>query len=173
MEESMVEEGLVGLTSDGTRDGASCGSGGLGGEGALCRGAASEERARALLRESVSVLSYVGDAAFELFVRRQVVKRGIVHGDRLHMAAVRYVRAAAQAAALKSMFDGLPEDERWLVKRSRNRKISTKPKNADALDYRWATAFEALLGYYCLSGQEGKLEETAARAMRLIDGDGP
>jgi 23S rRNA maturation mini-RNase III len=37
------------------------------------------------------------------------------------------------------------------------------------VDYKWATAFEALLGYYCLTGQAEKLDATAAAAMRIID----
>jgi 23S rRNA maturation mini-RNase III len=37
------------------------------------------------------------------------------------------------------------------------------------VDYKWATAFEALLGYYCLTGQTEKLDATAVAAMRVVD----
>jgi ribonuclease-3 family protein len=119
---------------------------------------------------NTSMLAFVGDAAYELRVRLRVSASGDLHSERLHRDATRYVRASAQAMALKAMFDDLPEDEQRLVKRARNKRISTKPKNADPVDYKWATAFEALLGYYSLTGRDERLNEVAAAAMRAVDG---
>ncbi|MDR1135352.1 MAG: Mini-ribonuclease 3 [Clostridiales Family XIII bacterium] len=123
-----------------------------------------------LTSENTTVLAFIGDAAYELRIREHVILSGISHGDRLHFAAIKYVRASAQAMVMKAIFDELPEDEQWLVKRARNKKISTKPKNATPVDYKLATAFEALLGYYCISKQDEKLAAVVARAVELIDG---
>jgi ribonuclease-3 family protein len=123
--------------------------------------------------ENTVVLAYIGDAAYELHVRAHVISSGLLHGDKLHLAATRYVRASAQAGVMKAVFDGLPDEEQRLVKRARNRRITTKPKNADPVEYKWATAFEALIGYYCLSGQEDRLKAMADRAMAIIDGIDP
>lgn len=125
-----------------------------------------------MITENIAVLSYIGDAAYELIVRKHVVNTGVIHGDRLHQAATGYVRASAQAKVVKLIFDSLCEEEQHLVKRARNRKISTKPKNVDPVDYKWSTAFEALLGYYSLTGQGEKLEDIAKAAIELIDQDG-
>jgi ribonuclease-3 family protein len=122
-----------------------------------------------LLYTNTSMLAFVGDAVYELRVRLRVSSSGAFHSERLHREATRYVRASAQARAMKELFDGLPEAEQRLVKRARNKRISTQPKNADPVDYKWATAFEALLGYYCLTGQTEKLDATAAAAMHIID----
>ena len=122
-----------------------------------------------MITDSIAVLSFIGDAAYELIVRKHVADVGIIHGDRLHQAAVGYVRASAQAAVVKLIFDSLNEEEQQLVKRARNKKTGTKPKNADPIEYKWATAFEALLGYYSLTGQEEKLETVAKKAIQLID----
>jgi ribonuclease-3 family protein len=122
-----------------------------------------------LLYTNTSMLAFVGDAAYELRVRLRVSATGAFHSERLHREATRYVRASAQALAVKAMFDDLPEEEQTLVKSARNKRISTKPKNADPVDYKWATAFEALLGYYCLTGRQDRLDEAAAEAMRIID----
>ncbi|MDR1246547.1 MAG: dihydrofolate reductase [Clostridiales Family XIII bacterium] len=124
-----------------------------------------------MLYTNTSMLAFVGDAAYELCVRLRVSASGAFHSERLHRDATRYVRASAQASAIKAMLDGLPEEERRLVKRARNKRITTKPKNADPVDYKWATAFEALLGYYCLTEQSEKLEAAASAAMRIIDID--
>jgi dihydrofolate reductase len=122
-----------------------------------------------MLYTNTSMLAFVGDAAYELRVRLHVSSSGAFHSERLHRDATRYVRASAQALAVKAMFNDLPAEEQTLVKRARNKRIATKPKNADPVDYKWATAFEALLGYYCLTGQEKKLETAADAAIRIID----
>jgi ribonuclease-3 family protein len=121
------------------------------------------------LYANTSMLAFVGDAAYELCVRLRVSASGAFRSERLHREATRYVRASAQARVMKELFDGLSEAEQRLVKRARNKRITTKPKNADPVDYKWATAFEALLGYYCLTGQTEKLEATAAEAMRVVE----
>ena len=120
----------------------------------------------------VLVLAYLGDAVYELSVRERIVASGeAVRADRLHRAGVAYVRAEAQAAAIKRMIDEgyLSAEEEALARRAHNHKIATKPKNADPVDYKWATAFEALLGYLKLSGREERLAEVTARAMSITD----
>lgn len=80
------------------------------------------------------------------------------HVDALHKRAIRYVRADGQAKALRAMMrDGfLTAEEEALVRRARNHKSASKPKNADAMDYKYATALEALIGYWHLMARTGK-----------------
>ena len=80
------------------------------------------------------------------------------HVDALHKRAIRYVRADGQAKALRAMMrDGfLTAEEEALVRRARNHKSASKPKNADAMDYKYATALEALIGYWHLKARAGK-----------------
>ena len=66
--------------------------------------------------------------------------------------------------------DFLSEEEVALARRAHNHKIATKPKNADPLDYKWATAFEALLGCLKLSGREERLMEVMQNAAQIISG---
>lgn len=124
---------------------------------------------------NTTVLAFLGDSVYESFVRSHVIEKGQVNADLLHRAAVGFVRADAQAYALKTMMDELTEEEQSLVKRARNKKISTKPKNADPVVYKWATAFEALIGFLYLSKSHDRLEERISRAIELIEsrkGDG-
>ena len=69
--------------------------------------------------------------------------------------------------SLKAMFADLREEEQRLVKRARNHRSATKPKNADPVEYKWATAFEALLGYLYLAGEEERFLELAAKAWEI------
>lgn len=119
---------------------------------------------------NTTVLAFLGDSVYETYVRTHVIGKGQVNADLLHRAAVRFVRADAQAFALKAMMDELTEEEQSLVKRARNKKISTKPKNADPVIYKWATAFEALIGFLYLSENPVRMGELIHRAMGLIEG---
>ena len=120
----------------------------------------------------VLALAFLGDAVWELFVRQRILKESsAVRADRLHREAVRYVSADPQARAVKAMMESsfFSEEEGALLRRAHNHKIATKPKNADPVTYKWATAFEALLGYLDLSGNRDRLQETVLEAFRIIE----
>jgi len=121
-------------------------------------------------RISTTDLAFIGDAVYELYIRRHVMEKGIIGADRLHRASVRYVRADSQAKAVRSIFDELTESERDLVKRARNRKSATRPRNAEPVTYKWATAFEALIGYLYLAGEEKRMKEIIERAVDITEG---
>lgn len=101
-------------------------------------------------------LAFLGDAVYELMVRRDLVEENTRVGD-LHKKAVHYVSANAQCADFKNIEDLLTEDELDLVKRARN-KSQHNPKNTKIQVYRMATGFEALIGALYLSGAEARLE---------------
>lgn len=93
------------------------------------------------------------------------------HVDALHKRAIRYVRADGQAKAIRTMIEEgfLSDEEAALVRRAKNHKTASKPKNADAMDYKYATAFEALIGYHRLAGGEKRIDEIVQYAFRIID----
>lgn len=100
---------------------------------------------------SASQLAYVGDAFYELLVRTYLVQKYDYNVNELHKAAVKFVKAEEQAFLLKRMDSFLSEEEIRIYKRGRNAKITSIPKNASLKDYRYATGFEALLGYLYLN----------------------
>ena len=119
---------------------------------------------------NTTALAYMGDAVYEVYIRKHVMETGHVHVDRLHAMAVPYVKAEGQAKAIKYLMDNLlNEEEKALTKRARNHKIATKAKNATPMDYKWATAFEALLGYLHLKGDFERLDEVAGAAIKYIE----
>lgn len=122
------------------------------------------------IKMDTTTLAFVGDAVYEEYIREYVVECGNSRANRLHAQAVRFVNAGAQAKIMKQIFDDLPEDEQAFVKRARNKKNNTKAKNASPMDYKWATAFEALIGYYKLTGKIDVMEETIMKAINIIDG---
>ncbi|MCH5185964.1 MAG: ribonuclease III [Oscillospiraceae bacterium] len=110
-------------------------------------------------------LAYIGDAVYEVYVRSRIMSE---HADmppaKLHRLSTEFVKASAQAEAVKSLTDHLSEKELTVFKRGRNAKPHTSPKNADISDYRFATGFEALVGYLYLSKNFERTEEIMRRA---------
>ncbi|OIU72870.1 Mini-ribonuclease 3 [Rossellomorea aquimaris] len=106
-------------------------------------------------------LAYMGDAVYETYVRQLLLTKGKIKPNHLHRAATNYVSAKAQAASLKKLFDEerLSEEEINIVKRGRNAKSGSVPKNTDVQTYNHSTAFEALIGYLFLLNRTERLEE--------------
>lgn len=121
------------------------------------------------LKMDTTTLAFIGDAVYEEYVREYVVQCGSSRADRLHAQSVKFVNAGAQARVMKRLFNELPEKEQVLVKRARNKKTNTKAKNADPVDYKWATAFEALIGYYKLSDKTDVMEEIILSAINITE----
>ena len=120
---------------------------------------------------NTTALAYIGDAVYEIYVRQRVLQLEKVHVDHLHKLAINYVNNAGQAKAVKRMMNEefLTEEEVSLVKRARNHKTASKPRNADPVNYKLATAFEALIGWLHLDGRKERMEEIIFHAMEIIE----
>lgn len=105
------------------------------------------------------VLAYIGDAVFEVAIRQYLIGHTNLRPHHLHREATKWVSAGAQARMLFRIEGELTEEEADIVRRGRNAKSGSIPKNADALDYRHATALESLAGYLYYRGQAGRLEQ--------------
>lgn len=114
------------------------------------------------------VLAYLGDAVYELYVRKYLVSCGYTKVDMLHRLAVRFVNAVTQAQVLHALAGILSEDEAAVVRRGRNSKSGSSPKNISVTDYRHGTAFEALIGYLHLSGREDRINEIFGIAREIV-----
>lgn len=110
-------------------------------------------------------LAYLGDAVYELYIRDRVLRaaRGRRPGQ-LHRVSTGFVRARAQADALRDLQAELTELEADVVRRGRNAKTPHTRRHADPADYALATAFEALVGYLYLARQDDRLAYILERA---------
>lgn len=117
-------------------------------------------------------LAYIGDAVYEVYVRTHLIDEGQVRPHKLHHHAVRFVSAEAQASIIHHWLDSdmLSEEEVAVVKRGRNAKSKSTPRNMAVIDYRFATAFEALIGFHYLMEHETRLNELLEDAVRWING---
>ncbi|MBP1919156.1 Mini-ribonuclease 3 [Youngiibacter multivorans] len=116
------------------------------------------------------ILAFIGDSTFENFVRERIILRGTASlPHKLHLEAIRYVKAANQSYIMEVIESGLSEEEAYIFKRGRNMKSMTVPKNAKVIDYRRATGFEALIGYLFLIGEEERLLEIMELSAKAIE----
>lgn len=118
---------------------------------------------------NTNALAFIGDAVYEVYIRDSILGEGNPNVDILQKRKVNYVKAGRQAKALKEMMNGfLSEEEMAIAKRARNHKTTSKPKNADPIDYKNATAFEALIGYLHLEGKEERVKEIVEKAIVIL-----
>lgn len=115
---------------------------------------------------SVMALAYLGDARHSLYIRRMLVGRGMSKSADLNKAALGYVTAEAQAAAMRKIEEFLLPDERDVYRRAINSGHLNKPRHSSAADYRSATGFEAVIGMLYYIGDEERLLELLSLAYR-------
>ena len=108
---------------------------------------------------SVPALAYLGDCVLELCVRRHLVEKGLSTSAHLNAAALDFVRAPAQAEAMKNLLPHLTETEETYFRRGRNMGHSNVPKRATVSEYRAATGMETLFGYLHLTEQSARIDE--------------
>lgn len=97
---------------------------------------------------NIQILALIGDAVFSLYIREKLLKLGINNPKKLQQRSVEYVSARGQVKILNNLIDKnfLSEEELDIVKRGRNNKKDSHPKNTEIITYKLSTGFEALLG---------------------------
>ena len=105
------------------------------------------------------VWAYIGDSVYEQYIRDYLVTNTRYKPHKLHIEATKFVKAAAQAQILQKLENHLTEEEKEIVRRTRNTKNHHLPKNSNVQEYMYATAFEGLIGYLHLSKDKERLYE--------------
>lgn len=118
---------------------------------------------------SPAQLAYAGDAVYELLVRSYIIKNNDTNVNKMHRLSVKFVKANAQAYIIKKLDEYLTDEEKRVFKRGRNAKVTSSPKNADLMEYRYATGFEALFGYLYLNHELDRLMELFNMVIEIIN----
>jgi ribonuclease-3 family protein len=117
---------------------------------------------------SPAQLAYAGDAVYELLVRSFVLNNHDISVNKMHRLTVKFVKAEAQAYIISKLSAELTEEEKKIVKRGRNAKVTSSPKNVDFMDYRYATGFEALFGHLFLNKDIDRLMYIFDKIIEII-----
>ena len=107
------------------------------------------------------VLAYLGDTIYEDYIREYLIKLGISNVNDLQQESIKYSSAKSQCEIVKRLInDNVFDDEELLIiKRARNHKSTSHPRNCDIVTYKYATGFEALIGYLKLEKKEKRIDE--------------
>ena len=110
---------------------------------------------------NVLVLAYLGDAIYEIYVRKFLINKGLAKVNDLQTESLKYVSAKSQAKYVQDMITNnlLSDEELDVVKRARNYKTTSHPKNCDIVTYKYATGLEALIGYLDLKYNNERIDE--------------
>ena len=103
--------------------------------------------------EELNLRSYahIGDAVWELFVREYTVYQ-TQNLKTLHKITTERVNSKYQSEMLNFIDSQLTEEEHELARRARNCPMPIARRSNQA-EYRQATAFEALIGYWYLNNK--------------------
>ena len=107
-----------------------------------------------MIKEELALRNYahIGDSVWELFVRNYVIYK-TSNSKLLHKMTTERVNAIFQKDLLLLLTPNLSDDEKELARRARNLPIPIGRRNIQS-DYRQATAFEVLIGYWYLHDKE-------------------
>lgn len=105
---------------------------------------------------NIQVLALLGDAIYSLYIREKLIEVGYNDIEKIQKKQVEYVSAKGEVKVLNYLIDNnlLTEDELDIVKRGRNYKNNSHPKNTDIITYKLSTGFESLLGDLYLNNKE-------------------
>lgn len=111
-----------------------------------------------MIKEELALRNYahIGDSVWEVFVRTYTIYK-TSNSKLLHKITTERVNAIFQKDILNLLNPILTEDELELARRGRNLPIPVARRSIQA-DYRQATAFEVLIGYWYIH-DKSRLEE--------------
>lgn len=106
-------------------------------------------------------LAYIGDAIYEVYVRKYALSLGLTKVNNLHKKVIEFTKGEAQAKVIRELITNgaLTDEEIAIYKRGRNSHINSNRKNIDLANYLDGTGFEALIGYLYLTDNITRLEE--------------
>lgn len=109
------------------------------------------------LNVNPSSLAMIGDAVQSLYLRTKFCINSQDKTGKIHKLLVSCVNAVRQSQIMRKLINELNDSEMILFKKARNLKILTSAKHASIDEYRFATAYEALVGYFYLTDNQPKL----------------
>lgn len=115
------------------------------------------EKVQQFYQKNALALAYVGDAVFSLMVRNYLVTKHDNNLSTINKKANAIVCARNQAELMQQLLPLLDEQEQDIANRARNAHTNNKAKNSTIAQYHLATEFEAVVGFWHLTGQDDKL----------------
>lgn len=117
-----------------------------------------------------SNLAYIGDAYYELQVRKHLLEKGITKNKELRKISIDYVSANAHYYVYQQLSSELTETEQQIFLRGRNNAPRGYRKNVDKGAYVVSTGLEAVIGYLYLTNQSDRLNYMIQKIFEIVEG---
>ena len=104
-------------------------------------------------------LAYIGDCVYEILVKSHIIENYDYSVNEMHKVAVEFVKAEFQSKIVIENMEFFSEEEISIIKRGRNSKINSLPKNTSLMEYKYATGFEALIGFLYMKDEYNRIHE--------------
>lgn len=104
-------------------------------------------------------LAYIGDAYYELVIRKYLIDKGITKNKELKKYSLKFVSASAHNKIYDKIKDELTIEEQKIFLRGRNGAPNSYRKNVDQASYVVSTGLEAIIGYLYLQKNYKRLDE--------------
>lgn len=114
-------------------------------------------------------LAFVGDAVWSYNIRAVMLLENVANYSKageMHNIATSYECASFQNQIYNELEPTFTELEKSIVKRARNAHNNNVPKSTTLANYKRATAIEALIGFWHITGNLGKIN-TALNIARM------
>ena len=103
-------------------------------------------------------LAFIGDAIWELEIRKHYLQFGY-NIPTLNKYVKNKVNARYQSLIYKQIIEELDEEFKVIGKRAKNSNIKTFPKTCTVMEYKEATALEAVVGAMYLLNEEEEIKK--------------
>ena len=103
-------------------------------------------------------LAFIGDAIWELEIRKHYLQFGY-NIPTLNKYVKNKVNARYQSLIYKQIIEDLDEEFKIIGKRAKNSNIKTFPKTCTVMEYKEATALEAVVGAMYLLNKEEEIKK--------------
>jgi ribonuclease-3 family protein len=114
-------------------------------------------------------LSYIGDAYYELEIRKYLIGKNITKNKELRKISIEFVSASAHAYIFENIKDELTEEEMNVFTRGRNASTTGHRKNVDRKEHAVSSGYEAVLGYLYLKEDFIRLEYLLKKSIEIVE----
>lgn len=114
-------------------------------------------------------LAYIGDAYYELMIRKYLLSLGITKNKELQKKSIMYVSAHAHQIICDKLLKSFTEEEINIFKRGRNGAPHNHRKNLNFAEYCTSSGFEAVIGYWYLKENFNRLNEIINESIKIVE----
>ncbi len=116
-----------------------------------------------------SNLAYIGDAYYELEIRKYLISKNITKTKELRKESIKYVSAKAHSLIIDKLNVELTEEEQKVFLRGRNKASGSHRKNMNRADYLNSSGFEAVIGYLYLKEDFERLKYLITKSIKIVE----